>query len=95
MTMNFLRKFSKLCIFDANLFIYLKVATEKRKRQRAVLFGSGCEITRGLSARRDLALRRYLCHLPVAERTGHSRVAPQPSLFHAARALLMQAPVSG
>lgn len=73
----------------------LQVAIEKRKRQRAVLFGSGCEITRGLSARRDLALRRYLCQLPVAERTGQSRVAPQPSLFHAARALLMQAPVSG
>ncbi|XP_045785216.1 zinc finger CCCH domain-containing protein 13-like [Maniola jurtina] len=73
----------------------IQVATEKRRRQRAVLFGSGCEITRGLSARRDLALRRYLCHLPVAERTGQSRVAPQPSLFHAARALLMQAPVSG
>ncbi|XP_023941530.2 zinc finger CCCH domain-containing protein 13 [Bicyclus anynana] len=73
----------------------IQVATEKRKRQRAVLFGSGCEITRGLSARRDLALRRYLCHLPVAERTGQARVAPQPTLFHAARALLMQAPVSG
>ncbi|CAH2104356.1 unnamed protein product [Euphydryas editha] len=73
----------------------IQVATEKRKRQRAVLFGSGCEITRGLSARRDLALRRYLCHLPVAERTGQSRVAPQPSLFHAARALFMQAPVTG
>ncbi|XP_026488275.1 zinc finger CCCH domain-containing protein 13-like [Vanessa tameamea] len=73
----------------------IQVAMEKRKRQRAVLFGSGCEITRGLSARRDLALRRYLCHLPVAERTGQSRVAPQPSLFHAARALFMQAPVTG
>lgn len=73
----------------------IQVAIEKRKRQRAVLFGSGCEITRGLSARRDLALRRYLCQLPVAERTGQSRVAPQPSLFHTARALLMQAPVNG
>ncbi|CAG4998089.1 unnamed protein product [Parnassius apollo] len=73
----------------------IQVATEKRKRQRAVLFGSGCEITRGLSARRDLALRRYLCHLPAAERTGQSRVTPQPSLFHAARALLMQEPVTG
>ncbi|CAH0726056.1 unnamed protein product, partial [Brenthis ino] len=73
----------------------IQVAMEKRKRQRAVLFGSGCEITRGLSARRDLALRRYLCQLPVAERTGQSRVAPQPSLFHTARALLMQAPVTG
>lgn len=68
---------------------------EKRKRQRAVLFGSGCEITRGLSARRDLALRRYLCHLPATERTGQSRVTPQPSLFEAAKALLMRAPVSG
>lgn len=73
----------------------IQVAMQKRKRQRAVLFGSGCEITRGLSARRDLALRRYLCNLPAAERTGQSRVTPQPSLFHAARALLMQAPVSG
>ncbi|XP_028166734.1 zinc finger CCCH domain-containing protein 13-like isoform X1 [Ostrinia furnacalis] len=73
----------------------IQVAIQKRKRQRAVLFGTGCEITRGLSARRDLALRRYLCHLPVAERTGQSRVAPQPALFHAARALLMQAPVTG
>lgn len=73
----------------------IQVAIEKRKRQRAVLFGSGCEITRGLSARGDLALRRYLCNLPAAERTGQSRVTPQPSLFHAARALLMQAPVSG
>lgn len=71
------------------------MAIEKRKRQRAVLFGSGCEITRGLSARRDLALRRYLCHLPATERTGQSRVAPQPSLFHAAQALLMQEPVTG
>lgn len=68
---------------------------EKRKRQRAVLFGSGCEITRGLCARRDLALRRYLCHLPIAERTGQSRVAPQPSLFHTAQALLMHEPISG
>lgn len=75
--------------------IILQVAMDKRKRQRAVLFGSGCEITRGLSARRDLALRRYLCNLPPSERSGQSRVAPQPSLFHAARALLMQAPVSG
>ncbi|XP_041970188.1 zinc finger CCCH domain-containing protein 13-like [Aricia agestis] len=73
----------------------IQVATEKRKRQRAALFGSGCEITRGLSARRDLALRRYLCHLPLAERSGQSRVAPQPALFRAARALLMQEPVSG
>ncbi|CAH2067198.1 unnamed protein product, partial [Iphiclides podalirius] len=73
----------------------IQVAMEKRKRQRAVLFGSGCEITRGLSARRDLALRRYLCHLPIAERTGQSRVAPQPSLFHAAQALLMREPVIG
>ncbi|XP_068621669.1 fl(2)d-associated complex component-like isoform X2 [Battus philenor] len=73
----------------------IQVAIEKRKHQRAVLFGSGCEITRGLSARRDLALRRYLCHLPAVERTGQSRAAPQPSLFHAARALLMQEPVSG
>ncbi|XP_037301570.1 zinc finger CCCH domain-containing protein 13-like [Manduca sexta] len=73
----------------------IQVAMQKRKRQRAVLFGSGCEITRGLSARRDLALRRYLCHLPASERTGPSRVTPQPSLFHAAQALLMQAPVSG
>ncbi|KAM3964594.1 LOW QUALITY PROTEIN: uncharacterized protein ACR2FA_000981 [Aphomia sociella] len=73
----------------------IQVAIEKRKRQRAVLFGSGCEITRGLSARGDLALRRYLCNLPAAERTGQSRVAPQPSLFHAARAMLMQAPVTG
>lgn len=68
---------------------------EKRKRQRAVLFGSGCEITRGLSARRDLALRRYLCHLPITERTGQSRVAPQASLFHTAQALFMQEPISG
>ncbi|CAH2240600.1 zinc finger CCCH domain-containing protein 13-like isoform X2 [Pararge aegeria] len=82
-------------IKDLHPVAAIQVATEKRKRQRAVLFGSGCEITRGLSARRDLALRRYLCHLPVAERTGQSRVAPQPSLFHAARSLLMQAPVSG
>ncbi|XP_047041687.1 uncharacterized protein DDB_G0284459-like isoform X3 [Helicoverpa zea] len=73
----------------------IQVAMEKRKRQRAVLFGSGCEITRGLSARRDLALRRYLCHLPTAERTGQSRVTPQPSLFNAARSLLLHAPVSG
>ncbi|CAH0700417.1 unnamed protein product [Spodoptera exigua] len=73
----------------------IQVAVEKRKRQRAVLFGSGCEITRGLSARRDLALRRYLCHLPTAERTGQSRVTPQPSLFHAARSLLLHAPVTG
>ncbi|XP_013182926.2 zinc finger CCCH domain-containing protein 13 [Amyelois transitella] len=73
----------------------IQVAIQKRKRQRALLFGSGCEITRGLSARRDLALRRYLCNLPPAERTGQSRVAPQPSLFHAARALLMQAPANG
>lgn len=68
---------------------------QKRKHKRGVLFGSGCEITRGLSARRDLALRRYLCNLPSAERTGQSRVTPQPSLFHSARALLMQAQVSG
>lgn len=74
---------------------FIQVAMEKRKRQRAVLFGSGCEITRGLSARRDLALRRYLCHLPATERTGQSRVTPQPSLFEAAKALLMRAPVSG
>lgn len=73
----------------------IQVAMEKRKRQRAVLFGSGREITRALCARRDLALRRYLCHLPVIERTGQSRVSPQPSLFHAARALLMEAPVTG
>ncbi|KPJ12285.1 Zinc finger CCCH domain-containing protein 13 [Papilio machaon] len=73
----------------------IQVSIEKRKRQRAVLFGSGCEITRGLSARRDLALRRYLCHLPATERTGQSRVATQPSLFHAAQALLMQEPVTG
>ncbi|XP_049879549.1 zinc finger CCCH domain-containing protein 13-like [Pectinophora gossypiella] len=73
----------------------IQVAIQKRKKQRAVLFGSGCEITRGLSARRDLALRRFLCHLPVAERTGQSRVVPQPSLFQAARALLMQASVTG
>lgn len=73
----------------------IQVAQEKRKRQRAVLFGSGCEITRGLSARRDLALRRYLCHLPTAERTGQSRVTPQPSLFHAAKAMLLHAPVTG
>ncbi|OWR44339.1 hypothetical protein KGM_211150 [Danaus plexippus plexippus] len=80
---------------DLHPVAVIQVAMEKRKRQRAVLFGSGCEITRGLSARRDLALRRYLCHLPVAERTGSSRVTPQPTLFHAARALLMQAPVTG
>ncbi|XP_045511339.1 fl(2)d-associated complex component-like isoform X2 [Colias croceus] len=73
----------------------IQVAMEKRKRQREVLFGLGCEITRGLSARRDLALRRYLCHLPAAERMGQARVAPQNSLFQAARALLMEAPVSG
>lgn len=66
---------------------------EKRKRQREVLFGLGCEITRGLSARRDLALRRYLCHLPAVERS-QSRVTPQPSLFQAAQALL-EAPVNG
>ncbi|XP_047514354.1 uncharacterized protein DDB_G0284459-like [Pieris napi] len=71
----------------------VQVSMEKRKRQREVLFGLGCEITRGLSARRDLALRRYLCHLPAVERS-HSRVTPQPSLFQAARALL-EAPVNG
>lgn len=67
----------------------------KRKRQRAALFGTGCEITRAMCARRDLALRRHLCNLPPIERSGQSRLTPQPSLFHAARALLMQAPVTG
>ncbi|CAK1550123.1 unnamed protein product [Leptosia nina] len=73
----------------------VQVAIDKRKRQREVLFGLGCEITRGLSARRDLALRRYLCNLPAVERTGQSRITPQPSLFQAARALLLEAPVNG
>ncbi|XP_063376543.1 zinc finger CCCH domain-containing protein 13-like [Cydia fagiglandana] len=73
----------------------IQVAVEKRKRQRAVLFGSGCEITRALSARRDLALRRYLCQLPAAERTRHARAAPLPDLFHAARAALMRPEVTG
>ncbi|GBP31170.1 Zinc finger CCCH domain-containing protein 13 [Eumeta japonica] len=73
----------------------IQVATEKRKRQRAALFGSGCEITRALCARRDLALRRHLCNLPPTERSGQSRVTPQPGLFHAARALLMQESVTG
>ncbi|XP_037976761.2 zinc finger CCCH domain-containing protein 13 isoform X1 [Plutella xylostella] len=68
----------------------IQVATEKRKRQRAVLFGSGCEITRALSARRDLALRRHLCRLPAVERAPPARPAPLPQLFHAARALLLQ-----
>lgn len=73
----------------------MQVAAEKRKRERAILFGSGCEITRALSARRDLALRRHLCRLPAVERAPHSRPAPPPYLFHAARALLMQEPVTG
>ncbi|XP_050670430.1 uncharacterized protein DDB_G0284459-like isoform X1 [Leptidea sinapis] len=73
----------------------IQVALEKRKQQRGVLFGTGCEVTRGLSARRDLVLRRYLCNLPATERTGQSRVTPQNSLFKAAQALLMQAPVTG
>ncbi|XP_061707488.1 zinc finger CCCH domain-containing protein 13-like [Cydia pomonella] len=73
----------------------IQVAIEKRKRQRAVLFGSGCEITRALSARRDLALRRHLCQLPAAERPAHARAAPAPRLFHAARAAFMQPSLTG
>lgn len=72
----------------------VQVAIENRHRHRAALFGSGCEIRRALCARRDLALRRHLCRLPPIERGGQARITPQPSLFLAARALLMQEPVA-
>lgn len=70
-----------------------QTAEAQRGRTRAALFGWGCEVRRALSARRDLALRRHLCRLGGSDRGTPARRPPQPALFHAARAMLMQQPL--
>ncbi|XP_021936826.1 zinc finger CCCH domain-containing protein 13-like isoform X3 [Zootermopsis nevadensis] len=51
----------------------IHVALRERQARRTALFASCGPYKRALSARRDLAIRRQLCNLPVKETTGDSQ----------------------
>ncbi|KAJ9590107.1 hypothetical protein L9F63_016768, partial [Diploptera punctata] len=53
----------------------IHVALRERQAKRKALFASSGPYKRALSARRDLAIRRQLCNLPVKETAGDSQQA--------------------
>jgi hypothetical protein len=57
----------------------IHVALRERQARRKALFASSGPYKRALSARRDLAIRRQLCNLPVKETTGDSQ-QPGPDI---------------
>lgn len=66
----------------------IQVALREKEMMRNNLFATAGSFKRALSARRDLAIRRHLCNLPINDLSVDRPKTPDPELFEFAKQLV-------